>query len=66
MMLARLPAGVFAHGVRPPTGGRYYEYCEPFETQVFDDVLPSIRQTGSYRVTTQALPDFTIPAKALR
>ena len=47
-------------------GGRYYEYCEPFETRVFDDVLPSIRQTGSYSLTTPALPDFTNPTEALR
>lgn len=40
--------------------------CEPFETWVFDEVLPSIRQTGSYSVTTPALPDFTNPAKAAR
>ena len=29
MMLARLPAGVFAHGVRPPTGGRFCVWCWP-------------------------------------
>lgn len=40
--------------------------CEPFETWVFDEVLPSIRQTGSYSVTTPALPDFTNPAEAAR
>ena len=38
--------------------------CEPFESWVFDEVLPSIRQTGSYSVTTPALPDFTNPAEA--
>lgn len=40
--------------------------CEPFESWVFDEVLPSIRQTGSYSVTTTALPDFTNPAEAAR
>ena len=40
--------------------------CEPFESWVFDEVLPSIRQTGSYSVTTPALPDFTNPAEAAR
>jgi anti-repressor protein len=40
--------------------------CEPFESWVFDEVLPSIRQTGSYSVTTPALPDFTNPTEALR
>lgn len=40
--------------------------CEPFETWVFDEVLPSIRKTGSYSVTTSALPDFTNPAEAAR
>ena len=40
--------------------------CESFETWVFDEVLPSIRQTGSYSVTTPALPDFTNPAEAAR
>lgn len=40
--------------------------CEPFETWVFDEVLPSIRQTGSYSTTTPALPDFTNPAEAAR
>ena len=38
--------------------------CESFETWVFDEVLPSVRQTGSYSVTTPALPDFTNPAEA--
>ena len=40
--------------------------CEPFESWVFDEVLPSIRQTGSYSVTTPVLPDFTNPAEAAR
>lgn len=40
--------------------------CESFETWGFDEVLPSIRQTGSYSVTTLALPDFTNPAEAAR
>ena len=40
--------------------------CEPFESWVFDEVLPSIRQTGSYSITTPALPDFTNPAEAAR
>ena len=40
--------------------------CEPFETWVFDEVLPSIGKTGSYSVTTPALPDFTNPAEAAR
>ena len=40
--------------------------CEPFESWVFDEVLPSIRQTGSYSVTTPALPDFTNPAESAR
>lgn len=40
--------------------------CEPFETWVFDEVLPSIRKTGSYSVaqTTLAIPK-TLP-EALR
>ena len=40
--------------------------CEPFENWVFDEVLPSIRKTGSYSVaqTTLAIPK-TLP-EALR
>lgn len=40
--------------------------CEPFESWVFDEVLPSIRKTGSYSVaqTTLAIPK-TLP-EALR
>ena len=45
--------------------------CEPFESWVFDEVLPSIRKTGSYSVNqTQQqpvmLPDFCNPAEAAR
>ena len=44
--------------------------CEPFETWVFDEVLPSIRQTGSYSVSNKtnakALPhDYLSALKAL-
>lgn len=43
--------------------------CEPFESWVFDEVLPSIRKTGSYSIgQTQSmmLPDFRNPAEAAR
>ena len=45
--------------------------CEPFESWVFDEVLPSIRKTGSYSVNqTQQqpvmLPNFCNPAEAAR
>lgn len=43
--------------------------CEPFESWVFDEVLPSIRKTGSYSVNqTQSmmLPNFCDPAEAAR
>ena len=43
--------------------------CEPFESWVFDEVLPSIRKTGSYSVSqTQSmmLPNFCDPAEAAR
>lgn len=44
--------------------------CEPFETWVFDEVLPSIRQTGSYSINNnpnaKALPhDYLSALKAL-
>ena len=42
--------------------------CEPFENWVFDEVLPSIRKTGSYSVKGQevTLPNFCNPAEAAR
>ena len=45
--------------------------CEPFESWVFDEVLPSIRKTGSYSVNQQQaqsmmLPNFCDPAEAAR
>ena len=42
--------------------------CEPFENWVFDEVLPSIRKTGSYSVQAQSamLPNFCNPAEAAR
>ena len=43
--------------------------CEPFENWVFDEVLPSIRKTGSYSIgQTQSvmLPNFCNPAEAAR
>lgn len=45
--------------------------CEPFESWVFDEVLPSIRKTGSYSVNQQQsqsvmLPNFCNPAEAAR
>lgn len=43
--------------------------CEPFESWVFDEVLPSIRKTGSYSIgKTQSmmLPNFCDPAEAAR
>ena len=45
--------------------------CKPFEKWLFDEVLPSIRKTGSYSVNqTQAqammLPNFCNPAEAAR
>ena len=44
--------------------------CEPFESWVFDEVLPSIRQTGSYSISNKtnakALPhDYLSALKAL-
>ena len=44
--------------------------CEPFESWVFDEVLPSIRQTGSYivnnKTNAKALPhDYLSALKAL-
>ena len=35
--------------------------CEPFESWVFDEVLPSIRKTGKY---STLLPNFSDPAEA--
>lgn len=35
--------------------------CEPFESWVFDEVLPSIRKTGKY---SPLLPNFSDPAEA--
>ena len=36
--------------------------CEPFENWVFDEVLPSIRKTGSYSVAQpQPQPQFSLP-----
>lgn len=35
--------------------------CEPFESWVFDEVLPSIRKTGKY---SPSLPNFSDPAEA--
>lgn len=35
--------------------------CEPFESWVFDEVLPSIRKTGKYSLS---LPNFSDPAEA--
>lgn len=35
--------------------------CEPFESWVFDEVLPSIRKTGKYSLL---LPNFSDPAEA--
>lgn len=48
----------------------YLPKCEPFESWVFDEVLPSIRQTGSYSVSNstnaKALPhDYLSALKAL-
>ena len=43
--------------------------CEPFESWVFDEVLPSIRKTGSYSVAQNqpmTLPNFCNPAEAAR
>ena len=44
--------------------------CEPFESWVFDEVLPSIRQTGSYSVSNKTnakalLHDYLSALKAL-
>ena len=38
--------------------------CEPFESWVFDEVLPSIRKTGSYSVV-QPQPQFALPTTYL-
>lgn len=40
------------------------EVAEAFQAKVADEIIPSIRKTGSYSVTTPALPDFTNPAEA--
>ena len=40
--------------------------AEAFQAKVADEIIPSIRKTGSYSVTTPALPDFTNPAEAAR
>ena len=39
--------------------------CEPFESWVFDEVLPSIRKTGSYGVAHQEMSDEEIMSRAL-
>ena len=39
--------------------------CEPFENWVFDEVLPSIRKTGSYGVTKPEMSDEEIMSRAL-
>ena len=39
--------------------------CEPFESWVFDEVLPSIRKTGSYVVTKPEMSDEEIMSRAL-
>jgi prophage antirepressor-like protein len=40
------------------------EIAEAFQAKVADEIIPSIRKTGSYSTTTPALPDFTNPAEA--
>lgn len=42
------------------------EVAEAFQAKVADEIIPSIRKTGSYSTTTPALPDFTNPAEAAR
>ena len=40
--------------------------CEPFESWVFDEVLPSIRKTGSYSVSqAQPQPQIALPTNYL-
>ena len=39
--------------------------CEPFESWVFDEVLPSIRKTGSYGVAHTEMSDAEIMSRAL-
>lgn len=39
--------------------------CEPFESWVFDEVLPSIRKTGSYGVAQPEMSDAEIMSRAL-
>ena len=39
--------------------------CEPFESWVFDEVLPSIRKTGSYVVTKPEMSDEEIMSRAM-
>ena len=39
--------------------------CEPFESWVFEEVLPSIRKTGSYVVTKPEMSDEEIMSRAL-
>lgn len=39
--------------------------CEPFESWVFDEVLPSIRKTGSYGVAQPEMSDEEIMSRAL-
>ena len=34
-VLARLPAGVFAHDVGPPAGGRFCAWCSPAYRRAF-------------------------------
>lgn len=40
--------------------------AEPFQDWVCNDVLPSIRKTGSYSINGKSLPDFTNAAEAAR
>ena len=39
--------------------------CEPFESWVFEEVLPSIRKTGSYVVTKPEMSDEEIMSRAM-
>ena len=42
------------------------EVAESFQAKVADEIIPSIRKTGSYSTTTPVLPAFTNPAEAAR